>query len=353
MLSDKNIPKTFWPEVVNWTIHVLNRCPTLAVKDITPEKAWSGVKPSIDHLRVFGCIAHAHVPEAKRTKLDNKSLTCVLLGVNEESKGYKLFDPIARRVVVSRDVIFEEEKRWDWDGKQIAIDIKWDESENENGENNDREIGETCDEGVGDVSSESEVRVRELRQPLERQPPTWMGDYVSGEGLSNDEVHMELMVSTGPLCFEEAVKSANWRLAIDNEIKSIEKNQTWTFTELPVGAKRIGVKWVYKTKNNEHGKIDKYKVRLVAKGYSQKHGVNYTEVFAPVARMDTVRMIIALAAHKNWRIFQLDVKSAFLHGQLSEDVYVEHPRGYEKENSEHLVYKLHKALYGLKQAPRA
>ena len=212
---------------------------------------------------------------------------------------------------------------------------------------------ETCDEGVGNVSSESEVRLRESRQPRERQPPTWMGDYVSCEGLSDDEVHMALMVSTDPLCFEEVVKSANWRLAMDNEIKSIEKNQTWTLTELPAGAKRIGVKWVYKTKYNEHGKIAKYKARLVAKGYSQKHAVDYTEVFALVARMDTVRMIIALAAHKNWRIFQLDVKSAFLHGELSEDVYVEQSRGYEKEGSEHLLYKLHKALYGLKQAPRA
>jgi hypothetical protein len=111
------------------------------------------------------------------------------------------------------------------------------------------------------------------------------------------------------------------------------------------------VKWVYKTKYNEHGKIDKYKARLVAKGYSQKYGVDYIEVFAPMARMDTIRMIIALAVQKNWTIFQLDVKSAFLHGELSEDVYVEQPGGYEKKGSEHLVYKLHKALYGLKQAP--
>lgn len=119
------------------------------------------------------------------------------------------------------------------------------------------------------------------------------------------------------------MKSTNWRLAMDSEIESIKKNKTWTLTKLPAEAKRIGVKWVYKTKYTEHGKIDKYKARLMAKGYSQKYGVDYTKVFTPVVRMDTVRMIIALAAHKNWTISQMDVKSAFLHGELSEDVYME------------------------------
>lgn len=354
MLSDKSIPKSFWPEAVNWTIYVLNRCPTLAVKDVTPQEAWTGLKPSVDHFRVFGCIAHVHVPEARRTKLDSRSTTCILLGVSEESKGYRLFDPIAKKVVVSRDVIFEEEKKWDWDEKQTVPDLEWDDgedkervSENENEEIMNEEVRE-----IGD-GSDGEERMTEMIQPRERRPPGWMDDYASGEGLSDDEANMALLVSTDPLYFEEAVKSTNWRLAMDNEIKSIEKNQTWTLTELPVGAKVIGVKWVYKTKYDEHGNIDKYKARLVAKGYSQKHGVDYTEVYAPVARMDTVRMIIALAAHKNWQIFQLDVKSAFLHGELNEDVYVEQPRGYEKKGSEHLVYKLHKALYGLKQAPRA
>ncbi|TXG73665.1 hypothetical protein EZV62_002244 [Acer yangbiense] len=224
------------------------RCLTLAVKDVTPEEAWSGVKPSVDHFRVFGCIAHVHVPEERRTKLDNRSITCVLLGVSEESKGYRLFDPVAKRVVVSRDVIFEEEKQWDWDvsyENQIVVDLEWGDgdgeneegvSENGNGENTDGEVGETRDEGVReeeDGSSEGEERVRELRQSRERQPPTWMGDYVSGEGLFEDEVHMALVVSTDKLCFEEAVKSANWRLAMNSEIKSIEKNQTWTLIELP------------------------------------------------------------------------------------------------------------------------
>lgn len=179
MLSEKNIPKTFWPEAINWTINVLNRCPTLTVKDVTPEEAWSGVKPSVDLFRVFGSIAHVHVPVEKRTKLDNRSITCVLLGVSEESKGYRLFDPIAKRIVVSRDVVFEEEKQWDWDvsyKNQITVDSGWGDSngeseegvsEGEGEENNEPEVVEDVSgEGVGDNQdgcNEGEGRARELR----------------------------------------------------------------------------------------------------------------------------------------------------------------------------------------------
>lgn len=140
---------------------------------------------------------------------------------------------------------------------------------------------------------------------------------------------------------------------MDAEMRSNGKNETWDLIELPKGAKRIGVKWVYKTKLNELGEVDKYKARLVAKGYAQEYGVNYEEVYAHVARMDTDRMILALVAQRRWCVFQLDVKSTFLHGKLTENVYVEQPRGCEIKNEEHKVYKLNKALCRLKQAPRA
>lgn len=139
---------------------------------------------------------------------------------------------------------------------------------------------------------------------------------------------------------------------MDLEIDAIERNATWSLVDLPSGNKKIGVKWLFKTKLNEQGEVDKLKARLVAKGYKQKHGIDYTEVFALVARMETVRMIVALEAQKDWKLYQLDVKSAFLHGELNEHVYVDQPRGYEKKGNEHKVYKLHKALYGLKQAPQ-
>ena len=162
-----------------------------------------------------------------------------------------------------------------------------------------------------------------------------MEDYVSGVEFSEEVVehnNLVLFASTTDLTtFEEAIQSSKWRAAIDLEIEAIEKNGTWELTDLPKGMKTIGVKWVFKTELNENGEVDKCKARLVAKGYAQQHGIDYTEVFAPVARWDTIRMIIALAARNSWSMYQLDVKSAFLHGELNEAVFVEQPQGYEKK----------------------
>ncbi|CAL8162095.1 unnamed protein product [Prunus armeniaca] len=127
MLSEKKIPKIFWLEAVNWTVHVLNRSPTFAVKNQTPEEAWSGVKPTVEYFKVFGCVSHVHVLDSKRTKLDDKSLRCVLLGVSEESKAYRLYDPVSHKILVSRDIVFEEDKSWDWDKRHeevILVDLE-------------------------------------------------------------------------------------------------------------------------------------------------------------------------------------------------------------------------------------
>lgn len=144
-----------------------------------------------------------------------------------------------------------------------------------------------------------------------------------------------------------------WVKACEDEIASIEKNHTWILVDLPAGAKPIGLKWVFKIRRNSDGSVNKYKARLVAKGYVQRHGIDYDEVFAPVVRRETIRLIIALAASHGWEVHHLDVKTAFLHGDLKEEVYVKQPEGFEVKGSEEKVYRLSKALYGLKQAPRA
>ena len=112
MLARKEIPMTFWPEAVNWSVYVLNRCPTFAVKNMTPEEAWSGYKPTADHLRIFRCTAYAHIPYKKRKRLDDKGMKCVLLGVSEESKAYRLYNPISHKIIINRDVIFDEASSW-------------------------------------------------------------------------------------------------------------------------------------------------------------------------------------------------------------------------------------------------
>ena len=121
----------------------------------------------------------------------------------------------------------------------------------------------------------------------------------------------------------------------------------------PPRCKPIGLKWVYKIKRYSHGDIVRYKARLVAKGYVQNFGIDYEEVFAPMARMETIRVLLALAAQEGWQVHHMDVKSAFLNGELEEEVYVKQPYGYIKKGREHLMMILKKALYGLKQAPRA
>lgn len=156
-----------------------------------------------------------------------------------------------------------------------------------------------------------------------------------------------------PTTYEEAFKEEVWRFAMDEEIASIKKNRTWDLVEQPTGRKILGLKWVYKTKYQSNGRVLKHKARLVAKGYSQELGIDIEDVYSPVARMETVRIVLAVAAQVGWPVFHFDVKSAFLNGDISEEVFVEQPPGYQEEGKESYVCKLRKALYGLRQAPKA
>ena len=162
-----------------------------------------------------------------------------------------------------------------------------------------------------------------------------------------------LLAAYEPGGVEDALEEDCWVKAMNSELKSIQDNNTWHYTNLPKGHKAIGLKWVYKVKRDPKGNVVKHKARLVAKRYAQRHGVDYEEVFAPVARLETVRLILALAASGKWEVHHMDVKSAFLNGELQEEVYVKQPPGFENPRYPGKVLKLQKALYGLKQAPRA
>ena len=137
------------------------------------------------------------------------------------------------------------------------------------------------------------------------------------------------------------------------ELEAIKKNSTWELVKLSKKCKSIGVKWIYKIKRDVSREITRYKARLVAKGFSQVRGIDFEEVFSPVARAESIQIIIVMAAQFKWKLHHLDVKSEFLNGYIEEDIYVDQPEGFIKEGKENYVPKLRKALYGLRQAPRA
>lgn len=177
--------------------------------------------------------------------------------------------------------------------------------------------------------------------------------YERAEPLTLGPEELLLIDAEQPSSYQEASNYEAWRKAMKIELDAINRNHTWELVELPAGHKPIGLKSVFKVKKDTAGTIIKYKARLVSRGFVQKQGIDFEEVFAPVARLDTIRLIIAVAAQRNWEIHHLDVKSAFLNGDLSEEVYVSQPEGFVVKGKEHKVYKLSKALYGLRQAPRA
>jgi hypothetical protein len=123
LLKEKKMLKQYWAEVVSCAVYLLNRCPTRSLQVVTPEEAWSGHKPSVTHLRVFGCVAYAKIPDARMNKLNDKSEKCIFVGYGDRRMGYKLYNLITNKVIMSKDVIFEEDKTWQWNDDQEAI--KW------------------------------------------------------------------------------------------------------------------------------------------------------------------------------------------------------------------------------------
>ncbi|WVZ98041.1 hypothetical protein U9M48_043524 [Paspalum notatum var. saurae] len=165
--------------------------------------------------------------------------------------------------------------------------------------------------------------------------------------------HSAFVASFKPHDVGHALSDSNWVNAMHEELENFERNQVWVLVEPPPHCSPIGTKWVFKNKQGEDGVVVRNKARLVAQGFCQKEGIDYEETFAPVARLEAIRILLAFAASEGFKLFQMDVKSAFLNGFIKEEVYVRQPPGFEHPKFPNRVFKLQKALYGLKQAPRA
>ncbi|RVW85288.1 Retrovirus-related Pol polyprotein from transposon RE1 [Vitis vinifera] len=212
---------------------------------------------------------------------------------------------------------------------------------------------------------------RRKRQELEHGSQSTCGQYIdsnsslpeenigedrAGEVLipSIDDSTLPIALRKGvPNTIQEALKISEWKKAVQDEIDALEKNGTWTITDLPVGKRPVGCKWIFTIKYKADGSVERFKARLVARGFTQSYGIDYQETFAPVAKLNTIRILLSLAVNQDWCLQQLDIKNAFLNGDLEEEVYMEIPPGFEESMAKNQVCKLQKSLYGLKQSPRA
>jgi len=164
--------------------------------------------------------------------------------------------------------------------------------------------------------------------------------------------HSAFVSKIEPQSVCEALEDEFWTTAMQEELNQFVRNEVWTLVLRTNQMNVIGTKWVFKNKSDDSGIITRNKARLVAKGYNQAEGINYDETFTPVARLEVVRLLLAFACMSGFKLFQMEVKSAFLNGFVNEEIYVAQPPGFEDHKHPECVYKLKKALYGLKQVPR-
>lgn len=389
MLQDAGLPDCYWAEAVNTAVYLKNRSPTVAVQKMTPEEAWTGRKVDLSHLKVFGCRAFVHIPDEKRTKWDPKSKEFVFVGYCDESKGYRLVNPTNRQLHKARDVVFFENQMY----QKVCQLEKQKETVTVNQQNNempqhtqnepvpqrvqiqleepvqeenlhDRDIANlspesdeeenehwTSFEGEGQEHLEAPHNsetgtVVERRYPLRDRNPTSFPDYVT---------YLTMTDENDPVTVHEALSRKDcklWKAAIQEELDALHKNNTWLLVKPAQGANVVDSKWIFRIKK-EAGNKTRYKARLVARGFSQRKGIDYDETFSPVIRHSTLRLLLALAANLNLTIDHMDVKTAFLNGNVDEVIYMRQPPQFEEKGKEDHVCLLQKSLYGLKQAPRS
>lgn len=400
-----HLPVSMWGDCVQAAVHIINRIPSTALKNVTPYRMLNNDDPDYSLLKVIGCLAFAKNPSFSSDKLDPKGIPSLFLGYPSSTKGYKLLNLITNKPFVSRDVkFFETIFPYHPDSLTTYMSplpvssttlhpsgliddfyILDDPSEESPfiDANSDSSATTNSDSDIYNPSSPSPPVRRSHRN---RQQPHWFQQYhtylaSSSTAISDVEKHASnlafivvqpqyqcfmtsLPLNQDPLHFKQAVTDPEWVQAMNSELSALEKNNTWILTKLPPEKKAIGSKWVFKTKYNADGTIERKKARLVILGCNQTYGVDFSETYAPVAKLTTVRTLLAVAAKTGWETIHMDVTNAFLYGELDEIVYMKLPMGYTHEGSRivvnqtatkgdlTLVYQLKKSLYGLRQAPR-
>jgi hypothetical protein len=347
MIYGQHLPKYLWSEAINMAIYILNRSIT-SNNNKSPFERWTGKKPDLSKIKIFGCTAYMHIPNQQRRKLDPKAQKMIFVGYQGYSDNCRLFDPKTRKITVAASVKFDEETPYYTSPKTVGAEEDTQsfvllEDDNLEAEVNDRiNIDETDEEDVSeqeniDTSNKANVRILRDRKKIKRP-----------ERLSYPQANI---AEAEPTNFEEALNSSEakqWKTAIRQELSAHKKNDTWFNAPKPENKKAIPCKWIFKKKVTP-GEPDRHKARLVARGFMQRHGIDYINTHAPVVRYESIRMLLAMAAAEKLDMLQFDVTTAFLYGTLEKDIWIQLPEGPWSEDER--VVKLHKSLYGLKQSP--
>ncbi|KAL4366702.1 hypothetical protein GQ457_05G014270 [Hibiscus cannabinus] len=351
------------------------------VMDMTPFELFKGWKPSLRHIRVWGCPSEVRIYNPQEKKLGPRTISGYFIGYAEKSKGYRFYYPSHNtRIVESRNAKFLENdsvSESDLSRNSIPVDQPSTSSERLVIIYNTPQAQKGVEQPINEVPQPAENTpvdqvVHEnpeiIEQPVEQHDPQEnvgstlrrstrerksiiSSDYVVYLQESDYNVGAE----NDPESFSQAMscnESKLWYDAMKDEMNSMKNNEVWDLVSLPDGVKAIGCKWVFKTKKNSKGNIERYKARLVAKGFTQREGIDYTETFSPVSKKDSLRIVLALVAQFDLELQQMDVKTAFLNGDLEEEVYMKQPEVFSSSDGENLVCKLKKSIYGLKQASR-
>ncbi|KAE8688597.1 hypothetical protein F3Y22_tig00110963pilonHSYRG00163 [Hibiscus syriacus] len=356
MLHAKNVSGRFWAEAMRTAAFVINRLPQPRLGFVSPfEKLWN-IKPTVSYFRVFGCVCYVFVPDHLRSKFDKKVVRCIFVGYDSQRKGWKCCDPISGRCYTSRNVVFDEASSWWSSEKEVLPDSRefGDKLQQKMGEH-DVQLQTSSDESEDPNGDDVEQRVTQnpWQTGVYQQPNEEGGPSETEESIPQSQLRRSTRIrrpnpkyanaaiieeATEPETFEEASKSSEWMTAMKEEIDALQQNQTWDIVPKIKDVKLISCKWVYKIKRRPDGLIERYKARLVARGFSQQYGLDYDETFSPVAKLTTVRVLLALAANKDWNLWQMDVKNAFLHGELDREIYMTQPMGFQSQD--HTEYVL-------------
>ncbi|CAL8084501.1 unnamed protein product [Prunus armeniaca] len=344
MLNSSGLPHNMWGEALLTANTILNRIPH-KTSNKSPYEVWKGRLPTYKTLKVWGCLAKVQVPLPKITKLGPKTIDCAFIGFASNSAAYRflvfhsdVYDIHVNTILEYVDAIFFEDI-FPYKQGRSNVNRKRTIDDSRIKENSRIDDGNPTSSSVQENEQDQEPR----RSKRTRIPKDFGPDFLT------------MMAKAEPQTYKEAISSPEapfWKEAINSEVESIIQNHTWELVDLPPGNRPIGYKWIFKKKLKADGTIDKYKARLVAKGYRQKEGLDFFDTYSPVTRITSIRMLIAITSIYDMEIHQMDVKIAFLNGELDEEIYMEQPEGFVVKGQEQKVCKLVKSLYGLKQAPK-